>query len=230
MTTRYYFTKKARTDIWAEGKLVKKVHKSGKHAGQEYEGRDTSRPSGKDDRLIVSKGESYYWWKFAFGPKIISKVKPRRSQLTRSAFLSDLYDFQDGADQSTASSVTDLESLKDEWVLRLEEMRDMCQDSLDNMPEQLRESSESGMVLQDRIEQLDDAINSLESVDVDADELSPSEFEDEVRSELDGGLDEGEEVDESEVNSISEERADEAFQERINDILDELKECYSNIG
>jgi len=48
----------------------------------------------------------------------------------------------------------------------LEELRDQAQDSLDNMPEQLQ-YSESGELLQERIDSLEDAISELEGIDID---------------------------------------------------------------
>lgn len=48
----------------------------------------------------------------------------------------------------------------------LEDLRDQAQDSLDNMPEQLQ-YSESGEILQERIDSLEDAISELEGIDID---------------------------------------------------------------
>lgn len=43
----------------------------------------------------IKAGESYYWWKFRFGGKHYSKTPPRRSQLTQSDFLGQLYAIED---------------------------------------------------------------------------------------------------------------------------------------
>jgi len=40
----------------------------------------------RKDNSVVKKGESYYWWKFAYGSKQYSKEAPSRSQLTQSGF------------------------------------------------------------------------------------------------------------------------------------------------
>lgn len=117
----------------------------------------------------VKKGESYYWWQFRYGPKRYSKEKPRRSQLTQSDFLSQLYELEDEIAEAAPESPEDLESLRDEWVQRIEDLRDECQEKLDNMPEQLQES-DSGQLLQERIDALEEWSNAIGGIDVDYDE------------------------------------------------------------
>jgi len=40
----------------------------------------------RKDNDLVKKGESYYWWKFRFTGKCMSKTPPRKSQLTESEY------------------------------------------------------------------------------------------------------------------------------------------------
>lgn len=216
MTTRFYFTKKARTDIWAEGLSVTKTHVNGKHAGSEYQGRDKSKPSGPKDRLIVKKGESYYWWKFAFGPKIISKTQPTRSQLTQSSFLSALYDLEDRVsnevvtyDPKVDDYTSTLESIRDNLIGEIESLRDGCQDSLDNMPEHLQESSTSGQTLQERIDGLESWISELEDIDCNVDVP---------------GL-----TDEATAESDVENAIESKIQDRIEEILSEIQNTSSGL-
>lgn len=54
----------------------------------------------------------------------------------------------------------------DEIISALEDVRDEVQDRLDNIPEQLQEA-DAGMLLQERIEMLEDAISELENIDED---------------------------------------------------------------
>ena len=115
----------------------------------------------RKDNPIVKKGESYYWWKFRFGGKRYSKTRPKRSQLTQSSFLANLWDLEDSipnemSEEDVNSFISELEALKEE-----------CEYSLDNMPEQLRDTSESGYLLRERIDNLDDWINELYSIDFD---------------------------------------------------------------
>ena len=117
----------------------------------------------------IEKGASYYWWQFAFGAKMRSKVAPKRSQLTQSGFLSNLYDLQDGLN----NRFTDIDAIEDDkqaLIDELQQMQDECQDSLDNMPEHLQESSTSGELLTERIEALTEWIDELEGIDTDIDE------------------------------------------------------------
>ncbi len=111
----------------------------------------------RKDNPAVKKGESYYWWKFRYAGKRYSKTRPKSSQLTQSEFLSRLYAIDE---QDTPWS---LEDLKDE----LESLQEMCEDSLQNMPEQLQDSSESGQLLQERIDGLEDWIGQLDSLEDD---------------------------------------------------------------
>lgn len=113
----------------------------------------------------IKKGETYYWWKFRFGGKVMSKTYPKRSQLTRSGFFSQLYDIEDrlsgievdkeNIESDVADIVTDLENLRDE-----------CEEKRSNMPEQLQDVG-SGETLQNRYDALDEMINELEGVDLD---------------------------------------------------------------
>ena len=43
----------------------------------------------------IKKGEMYFHWKFRYGGKHRSKVRPRSSQLTQSDFLSQMYGIQE---------------------------------------------------------------------------------------------------------------------------------------
>ena len=124
----------------------------------------------RKDNPVVKRGEGYYWWKFRFGPKMYSKTYPKRSQLTRSGFLSTLWDIEDGL-KATATP-DDGDALIDE----LEQLQGECEDSLDNMPEQLRDSSDSGMLLQERIDNLGEWIDSIYAIDWDT--LTPEEAAD----------------------------------------------------
>lgn len=128
----------------------------------------------------IEKGDKYYWWQFRGSPVMRSKTYPKRSQLTRSGFLLELYDIED----SIAGMVGPDEM--DEILERIDNLRDECQESLDNMPEALQETSDSGMLLQDRISELESWYDELDSVDreVDAD-LEGGEEEDRIEEILD---------------------------------------------
>lgn len=131
----------------------------------------------------IKKGDSYYWWKFAYGRKQCSKTRPERSRLTQSEFFSQLYAIEDNLYGLTAQE--DLESARDDIVSELETLRDECQDKHDNMPEQLQDSG-SGELLQNRVDSLDEFIDELNDVDLEVDEeLKDEELEDRQQEVLD---------------------------------------------
>lgn len=125
----------------------------------------------------IKKGDSYWHWAFAFGPKYKSKTQPTRSQLTRSSFLSTLYSIEDGISNAFKECTTsdDLESSMEQLISDIEELRDETQNSLDNMPSQLQDA-DSGQLLQERIEALESWISDLQSIDLSIeDDLSDEE-------------------------------------------------------
>lgn len=63
----------------------------------------------RKDNGCVSKGESYYWWKFRYGSKCMSKKPPKASQLTQSEFLSTVYDINERIEECACDSLEDLE-------------------------------------------------------------------------------------------------------------------------
>jgi len=175
---RLNFVKKARKDIYAHGKLITKIHQRGKNAGKEYITRDRSQPEDDKDTLIIKKGESYYWWQFAFSSKRISKTRPPQSALTQSEYYGWLWDLQDGytsPDYTDESAFELLQNDIDELIDQLNEQMEELQDKLDSMPEQLQESSDAGMMLQERIDSLENAVNELECISLDYNEDDDAE-------------------------------------------------------
>ncbi len=213
------FTKKARTDIYARGVKVTKKNRK----GEEVTVYDKTK-KGENDTLKVKAGESYYWWKFPYGPKIISTTAPSRSQLTQSPFLQQLYELEDNTiANASADTVQDLENLRDEWVSEIESMRDDCQDKRDNMPEQLQEVG-SGEILGERVNALESWISDLEGWSSDINE-------EEIRADAEIEWDE---LDEEEQEGIDKEvwigeKFNELLHEAIDIELDTLKSFSSGL-
>ena len=140
--------------------------------------------SARKDNDVCKQGESYYWWKFRYGGKRMSLTPPKRSQLTQSNFLGQLYDLQDGM---SFSDYDDFESTVDEIKSTINEMRDECQESLDNMPEQLQYAP-TGELLQERIDALEEWEGEFDNVDLEVDEDMSVEDKleriEEIRNEL----------------------------------------------
>ena len=132
----------------------------------------------------ILKGEPYFWWKFRYGGKRVSKTYPKASQLTQSEYLGRIYDLQER--DIEGETLEDLENLRDEIVQELEEIRDEQQEKLDNMPEGLQQGS-TGELLQERYDTVDGVISELESIDFseDADEdVVLEDKADEIRSAI----------------------------------------------
>jgi hypothetical protein len=143
----------------------------------------------KKDNAVVSKGEPYYYMifrmgatptrKFGFAKKVLFKNYPKGSQMTLNTYKSTIRSMTEnltGEDfyrDSFEATVADM-------VSTLEEVRDTAQESYDNMPSHLAESSSSGQLLQERFETAESNIDAIESLDLE--DLTPSERMDEVTS------------------------------------------------
>ena len=136
----------------------------------------------RKDNPAVKAGEPYFWWQFAYGPKRYSVKRPRPSQLTQSPYLSGVRSLVERVNdfEPHDADKDGFEELRDEIVAELVELRDQCQDSLDNMPESLQESP-TGELLQERIDACDNALNSIECIDLD--ELDPENHQDDEDDE-----------------------------------------------
>jgi len=139
----------------------------------------------------IKKGESYWWWQFAFSARSLSKTEPTRSQLTQSSFLSQLYALEDGIDWDVFETFAGLQDERDTLIAEIDNLRDEAQDSLDNMPEHLQDTSSSGELLTERIEMLEQWRDELENVDCEFDDGDMDKDEaveklDELKDELNG--------------------------------------------
>jgi len=118
----------------------------------------------RKDNPAVKAGESYYWWKFRYGGKRYSKIRPKPWQLTQSPFLQELYMLEDWL-----ANLNELdEDCRGELVDKLREMQEECENSLYNMPDHLQETSESGQLLQERINYLDEWASAVENIDLES--------------------------------------------------------------
>ena len=141
----------------------------------------------KKDNTVVSKGEPYYYMifrmgatptrKFGFVRKVLFKNYPKPSQMTMNAHKA--------AIRSISEEFSSENFYRDSWedsvseiVDRLTEIKDTAEESYDNMPDHLAESSSSGELLRERMETAEANIDTIESLDLE--EMNPSERFDEV--------------------------------------------------
>jgi len=219
------FIKSARKPIYQRGKRVEYVSQRGKREGQTLSKIDRTIPADDTDRILINRGESYWTWSFMYGGTYYSKTQPKPSQLTSSEFLSTVYGIQEEIDEWNPSDVTDVEEFVDDIKNRLEELRDETQDKLDNMPYQLQDA-DTGQLLQERIEALENALNEFECLD----ELEYEEPTDEyVKERI--AEDEGIDTDiEGWEDEISEEMVNEKKTELQENWLEEKTEEIKNIS
>lgn len=111
----------------------------------------------------IKRGQTYYWFKLYHGSKVRSLNRPLPSQMTGSPYLAAIRSLLERDPPHTSE---DVEAFRDEVVEDLQNLQEEAQSSLDNMPEGLQESSESGQMLQERIDALDSAISDLEDLDI----------------------------------------------------------------
>lgn len=89
---------------------------------------------------------SYYWWKFRFGGKHVSKERPRASQLTQSDKLSRLYGARESLEDIIINSIGDMEeaiSTMEEASSEVREVADEYQESADNQREYFPDSEQA---------------------------------------------------------------------------------------
>ncbi len=128
----------------------------------------------------IKKGDAYYKWSIKTGPvsgiSFRSKTPPKPSPLTLSPFLQEYYGIQEDLENLSADTAENLESQVQEIIGRIENLRDETQGSLDNMPEGLQQG-DTGQLLQERIDGLENWQSDLEgvSLDFDFDEEEPEQ-------------------------------------------------------
>jgi uncharacterized protein (DUF3084 family) len=158
----------------------------------------------------IKIGDSYYWWKFRYGGKRVSKDRPNRSQLTQSDFLSQVYDLEDSVSSIIPDSLEDLEAMVQDFIDQYTTLRDEVDEKIQAMPEHLQETSSSGQLLQERLEKLDEIISELENIEIDTD---ISDIETEVKED-------NEDLSEDEIKEL----VDEKVSERIEEIILSIQE------
>jgi len=214
---RLNFVKKARKDIYRNGKEVKADNKKGYKI-------DKSQPSDENDKLLVAKGEGYYWWQFAYSPKSISLTRPKQSQLTRSEFLQAYYGWQEAIETYEADD--GLESNIENLASEIEELGTELQERLDNMPEHLQETSTAGELLTERIEECETLAQELNDIDIE--EPSEEDVRSEVKDELNVEDIPDDELDED-VKSDVDQKVEEKMQELWETELEKVTEVSFNL-
>lgn len=173
----------------------------------------------------IKKGDSYYWWQFAFRSKQVSKTRPRRSQyMTQSPYLGGIYDVEDDINALQVSDITN-DSCLDDILNSIESIKDEAESSLDNIPDQLKEAP-AGATLQEYIDNLEAWYDELR--DVDFDNVEDGSFDEEAADEWENTYAHDKNARASDGLTMSkdewiEERAKELLEERRQEVLDEIQ-------
>ena len=107
----------------------------------------------------------------------------------------------------------DFESVVDDIVSQLEELRDECQEKHDNMPDQLQDSG-SGEILQGRADEIDSMISELEGIDTEVC----------IDEDVKDGIEEDNPKEDGESDEDYKMRIEDLVQEAISDATDERKQ------
>ena len=109
----------------------------------------------------IAKGDMYYYTKIKTGPYssrvMRSKTPFKRSQLTSSDYLSQLYDWEDS--KAEIGSMEDAQQFADD----IRQLGEEQQEKLDGMPEGLQQGS-TGEMLTERAEACENAANEIEEI------------------------------------------------------------------
>lgn len=178
------------------------------------------RKAAKDNR-VVKKGESYYWWKFRFGPKMMSRTRPRRSQLTQSEYYSQMYDLEDDFDPYQFETAEEVSGYLEDIRSQIEGVKDEIEDKMSNM-----EYSE-GLQYTPAYEMLEQRRDALDNLIYEFDEsISQVEGMEDLEDLWDH-----EGVDDNVTDDMSGKEILEAKQEWMEDrFRSDVEDAVSNIG
>jgi hypothetical protein len=165
-------------------------------------------------KALIKKGEHYFRFKltrFSSVQMRCSLHRPTRQEMTTSDFWSQVYDLEDSISNLSAEEMESARDAIDPILSDIETLRDEQEEKLYNMPDQLQDS-DTGQLLQERYDGMQEWYDELDGVDTDIDEGLAEDYE------------EGDEKDltEDELEARKEER-EEKREARLEEILDELQ-------
>lgn len=174
----------------------------------------------------IKKGEMYYYTRIKTGPyssrQIRQKTPIRPSQMTSSDFLSQFYGLQEQL-QDYSDGIAGLADFLNDIASQARELGQEQQEKFDNMPDNLQQG-ETGQLLEERANAMDEWADSLEQAATTAEEKA-REFEENeeawkaYRQAIEQPTDDGEPA---EVDEPDEPEMDE--QEIVQEVIDEVDE------
>lgn len=126
----------------------------------------------------IKKGQEYFWWKFRFGSKHVSKTPPRRSQLTQSGKKAALFDAEDSVSDAIANvqagtwGLSDLRQALEAAAESVREVAEEYRESASNMEDafpngspKIDELNERADEVESTAAELDQVVNGMEEED-----------------------------------------------------------------
>lgn len=159
----------------------------------------------RKENSAAKVGEPYYWWKFRYGGRRVSKTRPRASQLTQSK-MSGVYAAQEMVEDIAMPSASDFETKADlaealsnvasVWDEAIQMVRDAAEeyrDSATNMEEYFPNGSSKIDELNEKADQLESDADEaealkdeIESAGSDIEDYDDDGWQDEAQSLIDG--------------------------------------------
>lgn len=173
---------------------------------------------------VIEKGSPYLKGELNFHPDIVrcTKCGLQSWEVTTSDYVRSAGAIVNRWRADYGCCEEGLESI----ISDIEELRDQCQENLDNMPESLQYAP-AGETLQGRIDSLESALSDLENIDI-------SEIKDEIASATISDVDhvfipEGEDEDFDTIVEHNEDLADDMVDEYESQLGSAIEEALSNI-
>ena len=130
----------------------------------------------RKDNSAAKRGESYYWWKFAYDPRQYSKTMPKRSQLTKSDYKGCVYDLQDSVvDYSDISSEFEFDNMVTEIEDQVTDIMEQCEASRLNLRPNLQEVSPNAKLLKARAASCKKCLEQLDALEWDVDKYEEND-------------------------------------------------------
>jgi len=108
----------------------------------------------------ISAGETYFWWKFRYGEKIRSRVHPKPSQLTQSAYFSAVYAVEEWLRNQESLSTGDMHAV----ISQLEAVLSGLRNRFDNLPDGIQ-MGPTGQLLEGRASIVMEYIGDLRGIE-----------------------------------------------------------------
>jgi hypothetical protein len=110
------------------------------------------------EEILIAKGESYYWWKWRFGKKNVSKTHPGNLDRYSGSVTKTYQDLIQRADEAIENNERD-----DDLMSEIMQFKEEREEALSNLEQYFPEGHVNEM-LTEMIDELDNKISELEAI------------------------------------------------------------------